>query len=251
MQPGYYLRLQVTNFVILFIERDGSTYMVSMLQSHPAVTSVYEQFAVMRQENQSAGKQLAWCHKFYSPPFIGRKKAYGFKTKLVDVLDPSGFTSLLREKQVHVIHMSRRNRVKAVVSRINAQRLYEATGKWNLYNEANRMPAMDIEPQKFARYLKEREDADKELDHFVKALQLPTLHIVYEDLLTDRDSVLSEVFTFLDIPPYPVREKTKKHTKDDLRLVVSNFYDLRSHYLGTSYEPMFDEVLAPAMGSRT
>jgi hypothetical protein len=33
--PGFYLRNQVTPYVILFIERDGSTYLSSLLISHP------------------------------------------------------------------------------------------------------------------------------------------------------------------------------------------------------------------------
>lgn len=243
MQLGYYLRHQVTNFVILFIERDGSTYMVSMLHSHPAIASVYEQFAVMRQKDQDAGEQLAWCRQFYSPPLIGKKAAHGFKTKLVDVLDPSGFAALLKEKNVHIIHMRRRNRVKAVVSRINARRLFESTGAWNLYNEADRMPPMVIDPHTFACYLKEREEADQTLNEFVEALQLPTICITYEDLLLQRDRILGDVFSFLQVPPYPVQGRTKKHTRDDLRQVVKNFDELRSQYAGTPYELMFDEVL--------
>lgn len=246
MPFGLYLRPQVTPFVILFIERDGSTYMISMLESHPAIATVYERFAVMRQKGEDGAAQLAWAREFYSVPLISSNAATGFKTKLVDVLDPDGFASLLQEKQVHIIQMQRRNRVKAVISRINARRLYEATGNWNLYNKSDRMPPMNVDPGIFSRYLYEREEADGQLSAYVAELGLPTLLVTYEELLLNRDTVLQQIFAFLNVTPHPVKEKTMKHTKDDLREVIENFDELRARYAGTPYESMFDEVLAPA-----
>jgi hypothetical protein len=43
----------------------------------------------------------------------------------------------------------------------------------------------------------------------------------------------------------PLESRTLKHTNDDLRQVILNFDELRSDYVGTPYECMFDEVLAP------
>jgi hypothetical protein len=68
--------------------------------------------------------------------------------------------------------------------------------------------------------------------------------MVYEDLLVNRDKVLSQVFDFLGVDPFPVQGKTLKNTSDDLKEVILNFEQLRSKYLGTKFESMFDEVLA-------
>jgi LPS sulfotransferase NodH len=235
----------VTPYVILFIERDGSTYLTSLLSSHPDVQAIYERFAVLKQQGQNAEQQLAWARGFFTPPLIGRAAAVGFKTKLVDVLDPDGLAQVLREKHCRVIQMQRRNRVKAVISRINAKRLHEASGNWNLYKEADRMPAAAVDAEQFAAYLKEREDADHELETYTSRLGLPTLKMVYEELLTSRDQTLGKVFDFLRLRHVPVEAKTLKHTSDDLRDVILNFDELRGRYAGTRYESMFDEVLAP------
>lgn len=242
----FFLRQEVTPFVILFIERDGSTYMTSMLASHPAIEMVYERFSVMVLRGDGAAEQLAWARDYFTPPLIGRHAAMGFKTKLVDILDPDGFAALLHEKGCRIIRMQRRNTVKAVISRINARRLYEATGKWNLYDKADRMPAMTVEPAEFLQYLGEREEAEQALDAYVQRLQLPTLTISYEELLVDRDGVLATVFSFLGVEPHAVAEKTMKHTRDDLREVVMNFDELRQSVADTPYAAMFDEVLVPA-----
>ena len=239
----FYFRHQVTPYIILFIERDGSTYLTSLLNSHPDIEAIYERFSVLKQKGADVAEQLNWARAFYSPPLISKAKARGFKTKLVDVLDLESFTALLHEKQVRVIQMRRRNRVKAVVSRINARRLYEATGNWNLYDKNDRMPPMQVDLAQFADYLHEREAADDELQVYVDQLQLPVLKIVYEDLLTDKTRTLEKIFSFLKIPNKSVQEKTIKNTSDDLREVVLNFDELRAQYVGTPYLEQFDEVL--------
>jgi len=241
-----YFRFQVTRFVILFVERDGSTYLTSLLQSHPEILANYEKFAVIKDKGGTANEQLAWLNSFYIPPLFGRSGAIGFKTKLVDVLDMDRFTRLLREKQVKIIHMQRQNRIKAVVSRINARRLYEATGAWNLYQESDRRPPMTVDIQEFHSFVKEREEADQQLEEYVKEIRLPTLLVRYEDLQLDRDTVVRQALSFLNIPDRVLQAKPKKHTKDDLREVIVNFDELRASFLDTQYESMFDEVLAPS-----
>ena len=243
MPFGYNLRSRVTPYIILFIERDGSTYLTSLLMTHPEVAAVYEQFAVLRQKGSTGKEQLDWARDFYTPPLIGRHSAIGFKTKLVDVLDLDGFTKLLKQRQCYVIQMHRKNHVKAVVSRINAKRLHDSTGLWNLYKESDRLPPAEIDFETFDQYLKERMEADKQLGEYVQSLNLPTYKMIYEELLVNKDALLTELFKFLRVKPMLLEGKTLKHTKDNLREVVLNFGELRSRYVGTPYEAMFDEVL--------
>jgi len=237
---SYFIRPQITPYIILFIERDGSTYLTSMLMSHPQVEAVYEHFAVMKQQGATADEQLRWAGSFLTPPLIGKKKAVGFKTKLVDVLDPDGFAAIVRKTGCRVIQMRRRNFIKAVVSRINARRLFEASGKWNLYQESDRMPPLQIDLAEFDQFIKEREQADQQLDDYAASLNLPRMIIEYEDLLTAKDQTLSSLFSFLKIEDLPVQSKTLKHTSDDLSEVVLNYAELRQHFAGTVYETMFE-----------
>jgi LPS sulfotransferase NodH len=240
---GFYLRHQTTSYVIFFIERDGSTYLTSLLASHPQIQSVYERFAVMRQRGEGAKEQLDWARSFLRAPLVGRVAARGFKTKLVDILDQEGLAELLRGLNCRALQMTRRNHVKAVISRINARRLHEANGKWNLYHEEDRLPPALFDPAEFSAYLGERQRAEEELEAYVERMAIPTLKLVYEDLLLARDQTLQEVLSFLHVRPMPLEGRTLKHTSDDLRQVILNFDELRSGYAGTRYEKMFDEVL--------
>jgi LPS sulfotransferase NodH len=239
----YYLRHQVVPYVILSIERDGSTLLTSLLVSHPDIMAQYERLDVLKIQGVGAIEQLEWAKSLLTTSVIGRHSAVGFKTKLVDIEDLEGFTGLLHDKKCHIIQMKRRNSVKAVVSKINARRLYEATGKWNLYTEDDRLPVFEIDPVEFDQLLDEREQANRSLDEYVSRLQLPTLKIVYEDLLVNRDSELKRVLAFLKVKPYPVQAKTVKNSKDNLQEAIANFDELRARYADTVFYNQFDEVV--------
>jgi hypothetical protein len=239
-------RFQVTRFVILFVERAGSTFLITVLRSHPSVLALTEKLAVLREEGKSAADQLAWAKVFLTPPLVGRHHAIGFKTKLVDVLDPAGLAQVLRLCKCRIIQLQRRNTVKGVVSTLNARRQWQVSGNWNLLNESTRQPAFVVDPSEFDALLQTREKLDRDLEQYVEQLQLPTLRLFYEDLLLDEQAFVGTVLSFLGSRNQPLKPVTLKNTGDDLRQAVLNFDELRTQYAGTRYEAMFDEVLAPA-----
>ncbi|MCI0519978.1 MAG: hypothetical protein L0Z70_06930 [Chloroflexi bacterium] len=239
----FYFSPQTVRYVILFVERSGSTYLATALATHPNIDARREEFASLIQQGKNAQQQLAWAEDFYSQPLVGRYKAYGFKTKMMDILDPQGFADLLRRMEVHVIQLQRRNTVKAVISTINAKRIYQASGNWNLLKEGDRQPAFEVDLAEFDALLKEREVWDRELADYVRALGQPTLELFYEELLQDENRFLTRIFEFIQAPPRPLQAKTLKNTRDDLREVILNLDALKNQYAGTPFAEMFDEVL--------
>ncbi len=240
-----FFRPQVNPFVMLFVERSGSTYLTTLLNSHPDVYAQGEKFDAMRQQGKGAREQLEWAEEVLTPPLVGRNKARGFKTKTMDILDPDGLAELMRRLQCKVIQLQRRNLVKAVVSTVNAKRLWEKSGTWNLLDEKNRLSEFAINPDVFDELLQQRIQWDDELESYVQSLHLPTLKLYYEELLTDEAGFIRRVYDFLGLKPKPAQGITLKNTKDDLRHVLLNFDDLRAKYAGTRYQAMFDEVLLP------
>ena len=241
--PRFFLSHQFVPYVILFIERDGSTYLSSLLSSHPNIEAVYERFAVLKQKDATSVDQLNWAEKFFTPSLINTVSARGFKTKLIDILDKQKFQDLCLKKNIRIIHMHRRNRVKAVISKINAKRLYDKSGYWNLYQEKDRIPATLFDVTQIDELIGEREVLEHELDNYVKNLNLTTLKVTYEDLLTNKDESLRIIFDFLKVMNKPVESKTIKHTNDDLKNVILNFEEVRNHYVNTPYFDMFSETL--------
>ena len=122
-------------------------------------------------------------------------------------------------------------------------RLKESTGDWNLYKTEDSLSSIDIDIDQFNSWLKRVEEINLKLLNYVNNLELPTLSLYYEDLLIDESTTLKQVCSFLGVEYKHVKGKCMKSTNDDLRNVIINFDELRSHYIGTPYEPMFDEVL--------
>jgi LPS sulfotransferase NodH len=239
---SFVLRFQVTPFVILFVERAGSTFLTTALKSHPQVLALTEKLDAMKKDGKTAAEQLAWTRAFLTPPLIGRHRAIGFKTKLLDVLDPSGFAAVLRERRCKIIQLQRRNSVKAAVSTLNARRQWKVSGNWNLLSESTRLPPFEVDPAEFDTVLAQREEWDQQLEDYAATLQLPTLRLWYEDLLADEGVFVEEALTFLTGERRRLQGSTLKNTGDDLKTAILNFDELRKRYVGTRYEPMFDEV---------
>jgi len=235
-----YFNFQVNRFVIMFVERAGSTYLTTLLNSHPDIQCVTEKLDKLKDEGDGASAQLDWTKKYLTPPLIGNNHAIGFKTKQVDILDPAGLEKLLKHKKCRIIQLQRRNSVKAVISTINARRLWEISGNWNLLKETDRQSAMEINLDEFDNLLKLRKKWDVDLENYVKQIDLPTLQLFYEDLLMDESLFIQKIIKFLAVDPKPVQGKTLKHTSDNLRDVIVNFDELQSKYVNTSYEDMFD-----------
>lgn len=238
-----------SRFVILFVERSGSTYLATMLASHPRILARREEFAQMRQRGIDGRGQLEWAAKFWSPGLLSPYRAIGFKAKLVDILDLQGFARLLAERRVRIIELHRRNLVKAVVSIVNARRLHEASGNWNLLQESDRLPPLRVDPEEFERLLEERIRWDRELEDFTAGLGLALVRLYYEELLEDEPAFIGRVLDFLQVDRRPLVGKTLKNTHDDLRRALVNYEELRSKYAGTPFEAMFDEVVHPDCGS--
>jgi LPS sulfotransferase NodH len=246
MKPPLFLRSQVNHYALFLVGRVGSTYLTSLLNSHPHILAHEEE--LRDRQAQGAEDQLDWTHRFLTAPMIGRYKAKGFNVKLVQLENPQGIAQLLRDGNCRILHMQRRNRIKAVISRINGQRLYDKTGQWGLFNETNRMPPLEVNLQQFDEYLRHRESVDQELQEYVRNLQLPTLPLYYEDMLQDQSTFLHKVFAFLEVEPRSVEGMTLKITSDSLREALVNFDEVRAMYVGTHYEAMFDEVITPPVG---
>lgn len=230
----------VTKYVLFLVGRVGSTFLTTLLQSHPDIYALSEELRDL--EEQGADAQLSWSQRFFQPPLIGLHKARGFNVKLVHLVDRDRFTQLIQSEGCRILHMQRRNRVKAVISRINGKRLYNHTGMWGLFDEKDRLPPLTVDIEQFQDFLHHRESVDQELADYVRGLNLPVLELFYEDLLSDQQAFLDQLFSFLGVRPWQVEGSTLKITSDDLSKAITNFEDLKGQYRNTPYYEMFDEV---------
>ena len=226
-----------SNFVIAFIGRTGSSYIIDMLNSHPHVVAERELLV----KPDSAEKEHATLEQLYTTPRDKNIQAVGFKTKLTDVTDLPQFFDMLDEFNLKVIYLYRDNVIKQTVSRINRKRLHDHTQLHNLEKDVPPLPAFAITPEEFKQWFEQTHHRSTEIHEYMHCVKRPQLRISYEDLLADHDKVFERIFDFLEVDPQPMESKLVKNTSDNLRDVLTNFDELRMLYAGTKFEKMFDE----------
>lgn len=236
--------MEPTPFVLLFQGRTGSTFITECLNDHPHIRMAAEVwggwgFQVPPEDlPEFKRRQCQWLTDYYGPPSDRNIRAMGFKTKLDDVLDKPAFIRFLRERQLRIIHMTRRNVIKLVVSEINAQRLVETSGKWNIDDKDQRPGPFVLDLEEFEAKLEWRLQVERWLDAYIETINLPTLRLAYEDLLDDGEAFFEAIYDFINVRPHPASGNTVKSTPDDLSRIILNYDALLSKYKYTPYEPM-------------
>jgi len=235
-------------FVVLFEGRSGSTYLIECLANHPQIRAEKEILAALRKRVErgtaDSSAQLRSVEALFAPGQYDYN-VVGFKTKVKDILDRDGLANEIQKFGTRIILLQRRNRIKLLVSLMNAIQLEKATGEWNLYTESDRQPMLHIDLDKFRQWLETTEESNLALNGYVQQLHLPTLEVYYEDILMDSVMTLERICSFLGVPHQQLEGKCIKNTSDDLRNVLENFDELSTAFRGTRYEEMFDEVLKP------
>lgn len=230
-----------TRFITLFTARTGSTWLMDALHRHPWVTALSEELGASKQ--LTADAQREWLDDFYGRRGA-RRLAVGFKAKLWYLHDREHLRDTIRRRSVRVVHLTRRNTLRAAVSGIRSHERHAVSGKWNARREDAPLPPSVIDLAELDRKIDLVERTRDELAAFVATLEAPTIGIVYEDLVADRAAQLRRLASFLRTPLFASiagRTRFAKNTPADWDHAVANMDELRAHVAGSAYEPMIDQ----------
>lgn len=214
-------------YVVLFPGRSGSTYLTDHMGSHPSIVANYE---ILSQYQRSWSQQKDFLDEMVTTKRNPRVVAIGLKTKVRDVLDWKQFATYLQQHEFKVIHLTRTNQLKLVVSVVRAELLRQQCGASNLIRDQfNEIGPTVIPLEKFERARK-RIRRQRMLGRKVARLKLPTLEITYEGLLNNERAVLNQVWDFLEVPSSQTSGRTRKNTPQDLHSAVLNLDEILQHY---------------------
>ena len=136
------------------------------------------------------------------------------------------FEKYLKENDFRVIHLTRKNQLKFIVSIVRAKQLRAETGTSNLiFQNQEAVGSTTISLVEFAK-AKRRLRRRYRLTRIVDRMKLPSLEIAYEDLLNDEQATLKQLWDFLDVRNVATVGKTRKNTPQDLRQAVSNLDEI-------------------------
>jgi len=210
-------------YVMLFPGRTGSTYLTDHMASHPQIVANYE---ILSQYQESWEQQEEFLEDMIGTKRRPRIQAIGFKTKVSSVLAPFKFEKFLKENEFRIIHLTRKNQLKFIVSIVRAKQLRERTGTSNLiFQSQEAVGATTIPLVEFAQ-AKRRLRRRSRLTRIIDRMKLPTIEIAYEDLLTDEQAILKRLWGFLDVRNVATVGKTRKNTPQDLRQAVTNLDEI-------------------------
>ncbi len=266
----YYQKLCASPFVIWFRERSGSTFLCSMLKSHPDIFCRYEDFDLFWAEDQPEAANFKKPLTFNRRPYYRRVKEFkgfvdhpdeqraighlrqlysrpnpacGFKFKFE--IQVAGYPEIVDElhwisPMLRVLFLTRRNVLKQAVSRQNMERLkFQSNHGANLRSTTSLPPlSLDIpRALRYARYLTAQdgrfEKSVSRFDH-VKT-------ICYEELQADPQRIMTEVLEFLNVnTSHQLTSSFLKSTPDRLDTAVANYDELVSAVSGTELESMLD-----------
>ena len=214
-------------YVILFPGRTGSTFLTDHMTSHPEITANYE---ILSQYQESWLQQKSFLDEMIHSPRFPHIKAIGLKTKITHVLEPFKFESYLKENNFRIIHLTRSNQLKFVVSIVRAKLLRQQSGTSNLIHSDQQPVGPSIIPLADFADAKKRLRRRNRLTRIIDRIKLPTLEVVYEDMVSREQATLKKVWSFLEVRNIATTATTRKNTPEDIRSVVTNLDEILHHH---------------------
>uniref|UniRef100_A0ACD5WZ60 Uncharacterized protein n=1 Tax=Avena sativa TaxID=4498 RepID=A0ACD5WZ60_AVESA len=241
-------------FIVVSMQRSGSGWFETLLNSHPNVSSNGEIFSV-RDRREDITSILRTLDRLYDLDWRTSAAknectaAFGLKWMLNQgLMDyPHDIVQYLNKKGVMVIFLFRRNTLRRLVS-VLANEYDRRTKQLNGTHKAHVHSREEAEI--LARFRPEVEvsslipsirDAEQSVEACLRQFRA-TRHMIlyYEDLIRD-DNALSRVQEFLGVP---VRRLSSRHVKihtSPLPNLVGNWEEVRETLAGTEYERFLDE----------
>jgi len=224
-------RSDTKGFMVLFRQRSGSTWLTKvLLDTHPDIECQGELLASGRYSEQNS---YMWMNRFLN----GLKKKdknhrgpFGFKASPGQLFtDKASFYPLLdviKERQMKIIHLRRRNIVKAAIASIRGSMLSDKCGTAHSHPNAScQLGSVNISPPEFVSNVEKRQRNEDISTALVSFLNVPSIVVDYEDLM-ESDEPLKDIFRFLGVSEVFNQEDTNlefiKTTSSDLKAVVPN-----------------------------
>ncbi|GIU93837.1 MAG: hypothetical protein KatS3mg012_0294 [Gaiellaceae bacterium] len=259
---------QVTPFAIFSTPRTGSSWLVELLNSHPAITCFGERFYEGRgvpRDNGDRGfvrfddlptrfaRRIPRVEELELDLYLRllyrsrpRSRAVGLKVMLENTRRRPTLLDALARRQSRIVHLVRRNTLAKLIS----LRVAVARGVFRArVGDTLLQVTVRLKPEKLARDLDRMEAEVAKSRELLAHHRFPTLEVSYEDLVARTTSELARIATFLGLAtkPWPA-ETTLVVTSPRPLDLVANREEVRRALAGTRYAAMLEELEALEAG---
>lgn len=207
-------------FIVITRSRTGSNLLISLLNSHLGIKAGGELFR--RLENKSS--TTLWNEIFSKKP--KGIKYVGFKIFYYHPLDNDNkdvWDYIKKDKTIKLIHLTRKNMLRTVVSREIADKTDTWTNKHGKNIEINdKRVSLDIkkcfEEFEITKSHEKRVREEFKRDDFIE--------LTYEDLVKNNQNSINDIFDFLELERKSVKSSYKKQNKESLQDLIINYDEL-------------------------
>lgn len=264
-----YKRVCPSPFVIWFRERSGSSFLCSLLNSHPDIFCRFEDFDLLPIEKRDPGLPEVEPLQYHKNQFYRRVKGFdgivsdaseqlaidhlrtimskpqtacGFKLKFE--IQVAGYPEIVNDlhwmsRSLRVLYLTRKNVLKQAVSRQSMGRMRQQGHLANTRKIESRPPlVLDVvRAVRQARFLlaQERRFA-KSVSRFHRVLP-----VCYEDLQSKPLLIMANVLRFLGVDAEcELSSMVQKATPDRLSNAIENYKELADAVAGTELGAMLD-----------
>lgn len=225
--------------MVLTRSRTGSNFLLSLLNSHSNINILGELLADLE-----GGDFKTKIHEIYSkqPSYIkvsGFKMFYCHPFPFNEDLTEEVMNYLAGMKDLHIVHLKRKNILRTLTSRkiaLNQNTWTSRDYKKGQTTETKTVKFTQEELEKdFAMTRKMEEDSD----FLFKDHQIVTIY--YEDLAENPEKEVKKVLSPLNMEFQPLKSDLRKQNPEELSDLISNFHELKDSFSGSEWESFFME----------
>lgn len=217
-------------FAIVGNARTGSNYLLDGLKTSPSIRMYHEIFA---DHNRQVGKDFDKVFSTVFQPESRSTKIVGFKV-FYNHLTQEEWQKFLACKDLKIIHLTRRNRLRTVISLEIAFK----TGKWTKSGKADsgatREKRLMLEPAKIIKRLEQIEAGEATARDRFRDRQI--LEVVYEELVQLPKSVFESVGMYLGVDGIdPSRIRLRRQNPETLQQLIINYDEIEATLRNTRF----------------
>jgi LPS sulfotransferase NodH len=225
-------REPTVRFAIVGNPRCGSSHLVSLLDSHPAVAcwddEIFDEGQLFeKSEYRDPVDFLEGC------VFAVNSVAVGFKL-LWDALNrlDKGWV-LLHDMDIRIVHTYRANVLDSFIS-YRLATINNAFTNW--YGDFKTLQ-FDAEFRECLEWFKQTEDRDTEIQRRAFEHGIPRLSIEYNELCRSQDTVLD----FLGVSRAVLVSRLKKQRTGAQSQIINNYKELKEYFKGSPWSKYFED----------
>lgn len=218
--------MEYTKFIILCHPRSGSSYLNSLLNNHPHISS-FGEAAITKTANKKLNgiSFTTYLHKYIYTEKHNSIKAVGIKFFYEhDSIAPDFLEYLSKEKSIRIINLVRKDILKSYTSWLIATK----TSTWLQFDSKNKIKVDNkriyVSPELFINYRESLKEEFKFYKEYFKSHKI--LSLSYEDLTKDVDAELNKTLLFLGVKPVKLKSFFQKQNPEAMEELIENYSEV-------------------------